>query len=48
MRMLHLYLGQDDFLRSIRLFLHRYSYQAATAHDFWSCLEEITKLPIGK
>lgn len=48
MRMLHLYIGQDLFLESIRLFLKRYSYQTATATDFWSCIEEITQLPISK
>ncbi|UJR30364.1 hypothetical protein I4U23_017899 [Adineta vaga] len=46
MRMLHLFIGQDDFLESTRLFLRRYSYRTATAIDFWTCVEEITKLPI--
>ena len=47
MRMLHLFIGQNLFLDSIRLFLQRYSYQTATAIDFWTCVEEITKLPIS-
>lgn len=48
MRMLHLFIGHEPFLQSIRLFLRRYSYQTATAHDFWSCLEEISQHPISK
>ncbi|CAF1349851.1 unnamed protein product [Adineta steineri] len=48
MRMLHLFIGQNDFLDSIRLFLQRYSYRTATAIDFWTCVEETTKLPIKK
>lgn len=48
MRMLHLFLGHEQFLRAIRLFLHRYAYRTATADDFWSCLQEITQLPICK
>ncbi|CAF2473233.1 unnamed protein product [Rotaria sp. Silwood2] len=48
MRMLHLFVGQNDFLDSIRLYLQRYSYRTATAIDFWTCIEEITKLPIKK
>ncbi|CAF0911187.1 unnamed protein product [Rotaria sp. Silwood1] len=48
MRMLHLFVGQDYFLDSIRLYLQRYSYRTATAIDFWTCVEEITKLPIKK
>ena len=47
MRMLHLFVGQNHFLDSIRLFLHRYSYRTATASDFWTCVEEITKLPMS-
>ena len=47
MRMLHLFIGQTYFLDSIRLFLHRYSYRTATAIDFWTCIEEITNLPIS-
>ena len=47
MRMLHLFVGHEPFLQSIRLFLRRYSYQTATANDFWSCLEETTQLPIS-
>ena len=46
MRMLHLFVGHEEFLRSIRLFLHRYSYRAATANEFWACIEETTQLPI--
>jgi aminopeptidase N len=48
MRMLHLFIGQNSFLDSIRLFLQRYSYQTATAIDFWTCVEETTELPISK
>lgn len=47
MRMLHLFVGQTDFLESVRLFLRRYSYRTATAIDFWMCIEETTQLPIG-
>jgi len=48
MRMLHLYVGHNDFLDSIRIFLRRYSYRTATAIDFWTCVEETTKLPISR
>ncbi|CAF3368451.1 unnamed protein product [Rotaria socialis] len=48
MRMLHLFVGQNHFLDSTRLFLNRYSYRTATAIDFWACVEEITNLPIKK
>lgn len=48
MRMLHLFVGQNNFLDSIRLFLNRYAYRTATAIDFWACVEEITSLPISK
>jgi aminopeptidase N len=47
MRMLHVFVGHEQFLRSIRLFLQRYAYRSATADEFWSCLEEITHLPIS-
>jgi aminopeptidase N len=47
MRMLHLFTGHDLFLDAIRLFLKRYSYKTATAIDFWTCVEEITELPIS-
>lgn len=48
MRMLHLFVGQDRFLQAVQLFLRRFAYQTATAIDFWTCVEEITNLPISK
>lgn len=48
MRMLHLFVGQDLFLQAVQLFLRRFAYKTATAIEFWTCVEEITNLPIRK
>lgn len=47
MRMLHLYLGHEQFLQAVQLFLTRYAYKTATAMDFWMCVQEITQMPIS-
>jgi puromycin-sensitive aminopeptidase len=46
-RMLHDYLGPDDFKHGLRNYLNLNSYANATTADLWSALEEISHKPIA-
>lgn len=46
-RMLHSYIGDDDFRKGMSLYLKRYSYANAETKDLWAALEEASSKPIG-
>ncbi|XP_014604170.1 PREDICTED: puromycin-sensitive aminopeptidase isoform X1 [Polistes canadensis] len=39
-RMLHSYIGDDDFRKGMNLYLNRHSYSNAETEDLWAALEE--------
>ncbi|XP_046837634.1 puromycin-sensitive aminopeptidase isoform X1 [Vespa velutina] len=42
-RMLHSYIGDDDFRKGMNLYLKRHSYFYAETEDLWAALEEASK-----
>ncbi|XP_001599897.2 puromycin-sensitive aminopeptidase isoform X2 [Nasonia vitripennis] len=46
-RMLHSYIGDDDFRKGMNLYLKRHSYANAQTEDLWNALEEASKKPVG-
>ncbi len=46
-RMLHAYLGPDDFKNGMQHYLKSHSYENATTSDLWSSLETISKKPVA-
>lgn len=45
-RMLHSYIGDEDFRKGMKLYLTRYSYANAKTDDLWTALEEVAKKPV--
>lgn len=45
-RMLHSYIGDDDFRKGMSLYLKRHSYANAETEDLWAALEETSNKPI--
>ncbi|XP_011304312.1 puromycin-sensitive aminopeptidase isoform X2 [Fopius arisanus] len=45
-RMLHSYIGDDDFRKGMNIYLKRYSYNNAETEDLWAALEEASNKPI--
>lgn len=46
-RMLHNYLGDDDFRNGMNIYLNKYQYRNAVTENLWECLEEASKKPVG-
>ncbi|XP_056647683.1 puromycin-sensitive aminopeptidase [Diorhabda sublineata] len=46
-RMLHHYIGDEDFRKGMNLYLTRYQYKNTFTEDLWAALEEASKKPIG-
>lgn len=46
-RMLHHYIGDDDFKRGMNLYLTRHQYKNAFTEDLWAALEEASGKPVG-
>ncbi len=47
-RMLHAYLGPDDFRSGLQHYLKKHSYKNATTADLWASLEETSKKPVAE
>ena len=48
LRMLHGYLGEDDFKKAIKHFLTKYQFSCANTQHYWKAFEEATGKPINK
>ncbi|XP_046484591.1 puromycin-sensitive aminopeptidase isoform X1 [Neodiprion pinetum] len=46
-RMLHSYIGDEDFKKGMSLYLKRHSYSNALTEDLWAALEEASSKPVG-
>jgi len=46
-RMLHQYIGSNDFKKGMHMYLSRHAYKNAFTEDLWKALEEASKKPIG-
>lgn len=46
-RMLHAYLGEDDFKKGLHDYLTEYSYGNAVTADLWSALEKASSKPVS-
>ncbi|XP_008559136.1 puromycin-sensitive aminopeptidase isoform X1 [Microplitis demolitor] len=46
-RMLHSYIGDEDFRKGMNLYLKRHSYANAETEDLWAALEEMSNKPVG-
>lgn len=46
-RMLHHYIGDEDFRKGMNLYLTRHQYKNTFTEDLWSALEEASKKPVG-
>lgn len=47
-RMLHNWLGEEDFRRGMGLYLNRHQYRNTETEDLWRALEEASKKEVGK
>jgi aminopeptidase N len=47
-RMLHEYLGDENFQDGISHYLRKFSYSNATTNDLWSALQEASNKPVGE
>ncbi|EGI68003.1 PREDICTED: puromycin-sensitive aminopeptidase [Acromyrmex echinatior] len=47
-RMLHAYIGDDDFRKGMNLYLKRHSYANAETEDLWAALEEVSNKAVRK
>ena len=45
-RMLHSYIGDEDFRKGMNLYLKRYSYANAETDDLWAALQEASSKPV--
>ncbi|KAF6202747.1 hypothetical protein GE061_003149 [Apolygus lucorum] len=45
-RMLHRYIGDDDFKKGMNLYLTRHQYKNTFTEDLWAALEEASKKPV--
>ncbi|XP_069697519.1 puromycin-sensitive aminopeptidase isoform X2 [Periplaneta americana] len=46
-RMLHKYIGDEDFRKGMNLYLTRHQYRNTFTEDLWSALEEASNKPVG-
>ncbi|KAG6444849.1 puromycin-sensitive aminopeptidase [Manduca sexta] len=46
-RMLHRYIGDDDFRKGMNIYLTRHQYKNTFTEDLWSALEEASNKPVG-
>ncbi|XP_013146811.1 PREDICTED: aminopeptidase M1 isoform X2 [Papilio polytes] len=46
-RMLHRYIGDDDFRKGMNIYLTRHQYKNTFTEDLWAALEEASKKPVG-
>lgn len=46
-RMLHNYIGDDDFRKGMHLYLTKHQYKNTSTEDLWGALEEASKKPVG-
>jgi len=46
-RMLHNYIGDDDFRRGMKLYLTRHKYSNTFTEDLWAALGETSSKPVG-
>ncbi|XP_025091662.1 puromycin-sensitive aminopeptidase-like isoform X2 [Pomacea canaliculata] len=46
-RMLHSYLGDQDFCKGMNLYLIRHQYKSACTADLWAALEEVSGKPVA-
>ncbi|KAL0270641.1 UNVERIFIED_CONTAM: hypothetical protein PYX00_007987 [Menopon gallinae] len=46
-RMLHKYLGDEDFRKGMNLYLTRHQYKNTYTEDLWTALEEASKKPVA-
>lgn len=47
-RMIHNYIGADDFQKGMTLYLNRHAYSNVQTEDLWAALEETSNKPINK
>ncbi|XP_011165084.1 puromycin-sensitive aminopeptidase isoform X2 [Solenopsis invicta] len=47
-RMLHAYIGDDDFRKGMNLYLKRHSYANAETEDLWAALEEVSNKAVRR
>lgn len=45
-RMLHSFIGDENFKKGMNIYLKRYSYKNAETNDLWEALEEASNLPV--
>ncbi|CAH1638659.1 unnamed protein product [Spodoptera littoralis] len=46
-RMLHKYIGDDDFRKGMNIYLTRHQYKNTFTEDLWAALEEASNKPVG-
>ncbi|XP_059053898.1 puromycin-sensitive aminopeptidase [Achroia grisella] len=46
-RMLHRYIGDDDFRKGMNIYLTRHQYKNTFTEDLWTALEEASNKPVG-
>lgn len=46
-RMLHSYIGDEDFKKGMNLYLTRHQYKNTFTEDLWAALEEVSNKPVG-
>ncbi|XP_066991681.2 puromycin-sensitive aminopeptidase isoform X2 [Anabrus simplex] len=46
-RMLHKYIGDEDFRKGMNLYLTRHKYKNTSTEDLWCALEESSNKPVG-
>lgn len=46
-RMLHHYIGDDDFRKGMNIYLTRHQYKNTVTEDLWAALEEASSKPVG-
>ncbi|CAH0398786.1 unnamed protein product [Chilo suppressalis] len=46
-RMLHRYIGDDDFRKGMNVYLTRHQYKNTFTEDLWAALEEASNKPVG-
>lgn len=46
-RMLHNYIGDEDFKKGMNLYLTRHQYKNTFTEDLWAALEEVSNKPVG-
>lgn len=47
-RMLHHYIGDEDFRRGMNMYLTTHSYKNASTEDLWAALAKASNKPVGK